>query len=233
MPAYTVTEIIERAKSAADMRDNFVTTTEWVRWLNVENQQLRLAMARAGWVLDEGREDITANGALSYTLNDPLCVLGVYEYDGQTRYRRLRHSDLMDGAGYHDEVTNGAASTFRVYWDASNGALRIRFWPIPTSGTYKVFVINQPALLTSGSSVNYPAGIEERLVLGLARRALAKEESNTAEMTRQIREMDAHIESLCFDRVLGGHQTVRNVDKVERGWTNTPYIPSREQWLWV
>jgi hypothetical protein len=116
------------------MRDNFVTTAEWVRWLNVENQTLRLAMARAGYVLDEGREDITATGALSYALNDPMAVLGVYEYTDGQRYRRLRHSDHMDGAGFHDEVTTGAASVYRVYWDEANAGLRIRFWPIPTSG---------------------------------------------------------------------------------------------------
>jgi hypothetical protein len=130
-------------------------------------------------------------------------------------------------------MTTGAASVFRVYWDEANDGLRIRFWPIPTSGLYKVFTVNQPTALTSGSSVRYPAGVEERLVLGLARRALAKEESNTSEMTRQIREMDAHVESLCFDRVMGGHQQVRNVDRVERGWTDAPQIASPDQWVWV
>lgn len=236
MASYAVSELIERAQAAADMHDNFVTPTQWLRWFNVENRALALYIARSGYVLKEGREDLvggtTINASGEASISEPLAVLGVYHLDSG-RYRRLRHSDNMDGAGFIDTVTTGDARYFRVFQN-TNGEVTLQFWPIPTSGIYLVFIIEIPVAVTLVTdTVNYPPGFEERIVLGMARRALAKEESDTREMQRQILETDKYIESVCWDRVMAGHQQIRNVDKVERGWTNTPQVPSREFWHWV
>lgn len=234
MPTIQVTEILERAKSASDMRDNFVTTTEWLRWLNVEYKMLENYILRHGYALRESREDITANGAESYDIEDPMVVLGVYELMSSGRQRRLRHSDVMDGAGHVYFSTagpTGSASTFNII-QAGDNEVKIRFHPRPASGTYQVYIISEPVALAIDDEVQYPAGLEERLVLGLARRAVAKEEGDTRELSRQIREFDAHIESFCFDRVMAGHQQVRNVDKVERGWADRAGTPDPADWIW-
>jgi hypothetical protein len=231
MASTTVTEIIERAQAAADMHDNFVTSTQWLRWLNVEYRALALFILRSGYVFTENTETITANGSLTYEFNEPLVILGVYEYKDQ-RYRRIEHSDMMDGAGNIDEVTTGPARFFRVY-QAASGKVGMQLWPIPQSGTYKVRKVVIPVAVTLTDSIELPAGFEERLVLGLARRALAKEESSTAEISRQVDEADRYIEEMCFDRVMAAHQSVRNVDKVERGWFPYPQYPTRERWYWI
>lgn len=236
MATTTVVEIIERAKSAADMvSSGFVTTAEWVRWLNVENRWLAKFVARSGYVMFESPLTIAATGAVSYPLtvgdHDPLAILGVYEYVGG-RYRRLKQGDVFDGPPHVDTTTAGSAEYFRV-WQSSTTILSISFFPNPATGTYIVMTIPDPATLTVNSSVYFPTSMEERLVLGLARRALAKEESSTTEINRMIQECEREVEELCWDRVMAGHQQVRNVDKIERGWLDRPQVPSRERWLWV
>lgn len=232
MATTTVTEIIERAKSAADKTNsNHVTQIELLRWLNVENHKLATFIARAGYVLQQGREDITANGASEYSITDPICILGVYQLEAG-RYRRLRQSDFQDGAGRIDTVTTGDATVYRVYQNSSNQTT-LEFYPKPSSGTYQVFTVPQPATLTISSSVSYPMGWEEYLVLGLAKRMLAKEETINPALEREYDDIGRHIERAAWDRVLAGNQAVRNVDKVERGWTRLPQIPSREHWLWI
>lgn len=232
MPNVTVETLIARAQTAADMADgDFVNTEEWLRWLNVERQALDVRIAREGLVLREAQETITATGAFEYSISDPLAVLGVYQLkDGY--YRRLRHSDLMDGAGYQDlGVTHGDPVMFRITQNTDN-EITIRFYPNPTTGTFIVKTIPEETELEIDDEVSYPLGWEERIVLGMARRAVAKEEGDTREFLRQIAEIDSHIETSASDRLFGAHFSVRNVDKVERGWLPFPYIPTREQWLW-
>ncbi len=238
MASVTVVEIIERAKAAADMTDNFVTSTQWLRWLNVENRRLEAFIARTGYVLHEKTQVITADGSQGYSISpEPMVILGVYEYKSN-RLRRLKHSDLMDGAGLTDLNVVGPAQTFRFAQtdddvDTGEGNLNLFFFPAPAEGTYLFQYIAIPETLAIDGIVSYPANIEERLVLGLARRALAKEESATSELTRQITEQDQYIEEFCFDRLFGAHQQIRNVDRVERGWLPYPQIPTSQFWMWV
>jgi hypothetical protein len=117
----------------------------------------------------------------------------------------------------------------------AGGQTSIQFYPRPASGTYTAVIVDEPVALTLSDSVNYPAGLEEWLVLSLARRAVAKEEGDTRELTRQLAEQEAYVERFCWDRVAGGRAAVRNVDRVERGWVRADLMgtPSRDQGYWV
>lgn len=238
MATVDVTELIERARSASDIRDNFVTQTEWLRWANTEHKWLQGFVARAGYVLFENSENITADGSISYNIDEPLVILGVYEVLSSGTYRRLRHADVMDGPPLRDVGVYGPADTFRVSQN-TNDQVTVSFYPRPQTGNYVVRNIELPKTLVLGTpgvgeddSVYYPLGWEERIVLGMARRALAKEGSSTSELSRQIRECELEIERAAWDRVMGGHQGVRNVDRVERGWTEDHRADPR-LWVWV
>lgn len=232
MATTTVLDLIARAKTAADKTNsNHVSETEYVRQLNVDLPVLASMIARHGYVLKMGREDIAADGSLQYEIADPIAILGVYELDSG-RYRRLQHSDIYDGAGFIDNVTTGPATMFGVTQN-SGDQTTIKFWPIPDSGTYQVFTIDLPAVVTAASSITYPAGFDEWLVLRLAIFALSKEESSTGHLERRLEKVEKYIEAFAWDRVMAGHQQIRNVDRVERGWSRFPYIPSRDFWYFI
>lgn len=241
MADVTYAELRDRARSIADMRDSdFVTPTDWLRWANQEKNALDVFIARNGIILAEAREDFVAGTDIDQfgqaTMNEPVAVLGVYEIDSGGYFRRLRSSDQMDGAGFRvfsSQVSNGPAEIYRVFQN-SGGQITFEFYPIPTSGNYRAYIIPTAApLALDADEVNYPMGWEERIVLGMAKRALTKEESPIAHIDALIREMDQRIEEAAWNRLFAANQRVRNVDKVERGWTSLPLIPTREYWYFV
>src|SRR5262245_3174961 len=135
MPEVSVEEIIERAKLASDQADGaFVSQTDWLRWLNVEKYALDVAIARAGMVLRQALVTITATGAASYPIDDPLAIVGVYELK-DSRYRRLRAADTVDSALFSDPLAHDAAVRYSVVQEDDN-QLAIQLWPRASSGTY-------------------------------------------------------------------------------------------------
>lgn len=237
MPATTVSELIARAKAAADMEDSgFVTTAQWLRWANLEHRMFYAWLARQGYANNPDTAAHTADGTGTFTaIQDPMVILGVWESTGQT-YRPLRAIDQLRFQE-HGTVT-GPAHYYAVF-DAGDGGMTLSLAPKPSSGSYLALYLAHPAELVLGSpgagqanSVRYPLGLEERVVLGMARRALAKEESSTSEVVRQIREVEAHAEAVAWDRVSGGVQSVRNVDHRERGWSDLATTSPRD-WYWV
>lgn len=237
MPATSVSELIARAKAAADMEDSgFVTTAQWLRWANLEHRMFYAWLARHGYVYDPAPASHTADGTGQFgDVTDPMVILGVWELQG-TRYRPLRSVDQVEYQGWGSAT--GPASVYTAV-DRGDGDVAIVMAPRPSSGTYVALYIAHPDALVLGTpttgqddEVRYPLGLEERIVLGMARRALAKEESSTSEVVRQIREVEAHAEAVAWDRLSGGVQAVRNVDHRERGWGDMT-TPSPREWYWV
>lgn len=233
----TVQELVERAMAAADMHDDFVTPTQWFRWATVENQALAVKIAQMGYMLVESSQDITIDGSTDYSIAEPLAVVGVYEITTNSLLRRVHTVNPWDG---HRQTTNtitGPARQYSIRRDpAGSGNVFVNLFPNPTSGTYRVYYIAQPAKITSVTdSIDYPLGWEERVVLGMARRALAKEESDTGPISEQIRQVDSDIEAAVWNRMLGDAPAIRNVDSVERGWISPyPYPwPPVSEWHFI
>ena len=247
MPTVTVSTLIDRAKAAADMRDNFVTPTQWTTWATQERLALDLFLARSGWTLPLTDFDITVTGseAGSFTVNPTggvMAIVCVYQYDSAGRVRMLENQDavtfLRRTPGYSGSP-RGHSTYYRVTWSGDN--LTLNLYPEPNTGeTYRVVYIAHPKKLVVSSpgtweetSVSYPMGWEERIVLGMARRALIKEESSTTAIDSEIGMWESRIEEACWNRVLSTSPSVRNTDQLHYGWTDRFSVPPFTLWTWV
>lgn len=240
MPFVTSDQIISRAATMADMRDNFVTQEEWYDWFNFENRALALFMARHGWrLVDLKSKTAVAPSSLIIDVvagdRSVMAVLGVWEVASDGRVRRLLYTDRVSAENFA-----GNTGTAR-YWSTSESvesedeSVLITLHPTPTSGTYKVVYLPAPQLAVPGEGYGliYPMGVEEWVVLQLATRAKIKEQTGTDELEKQLRKVEAHVEEVSWNRALAEAPKVRNVDRDERGWSDSMVFSPVDSWIWM
>lgn len=220
----------------ANMHDSFVTEPEWLQWLNTEIRALDLLCARAGYVLPSATSTVVSTAPYTITVTgELLAVLGVWEVV-DTRYRRLALQnpiDFVQQDGTTGLVT-GPALKYSATRVAASDSHTIALWPRPTSGTYIALTLPISTLATDlSTSLWYPLGFEEYLVLKLARRALIKENSEVTSVESLLREQMQMIEEACWSRQLGEAPSVRNTDDVNRHWDTYPVWPSADRWAWL
>lgn len=248
MPSVTTQELVARAQATSDMRDNFVTPAQWMYWASQERLSLDLFLARSGWALPSVNLDITVTGTEggNYPVapgTGVMAIICVHQVKAN-RYRRLKYQDSISFLRQTPGTTAGAqgdAGFFRAQWVGDT--LIMNLYPEPVAGElYRVSYIPHPARLTLDSSpatnyansVVYPMGWEERIVLGMSRRALMKEESDTMAVDQEIAMWEKRIEEASWSRVLGEVPAVRNVDDVEYGWQDRAmWPPYPGQWFWA
>lgn len=243
MPAFLAQTLIDRAAAAADMQDDFVNEATWLSWLTVELQALTISAARAGWVLNGPQQQLIPVSSLvgdTYTLTSPsgfLAVLGVWEVDASGLTRRVQFDNFVD---VFRQLSTGPITGPALRFTASarvevgQDDLDIKLYPRPTAGQYAVIYMAMPAAVTTVSSnVLIQAGMDERIVLGMARRALLKEESDVVDISKLIGEEDAKVEELVSSRVFSAAPKVRNVDDSERGWNLQLTYPPPSAWMWL
>lgn len=241
MPVTTVSDLIDRAKAVSDMRDNFVTPTQWLAWASQERLALDLFLARSGWTLPFAEFNITITGSEGgvYNVNPTggvMAIVCVLQYDSNGRVRPLEHENAVE---FNRTAKSGSAAFYRTSWSGDN--LVLNLWPTPQVGeTYRVVYIPHPKKLVLSSpgaweeiSVAYPMGWEERIILGMARRALIKEESSTSSVDSEIALWDQRIEEAAWSRVLSSAPTVRNTDPTHYAWTDRYSFPPFGLWTWI
>lgn len=246
----TASNIIRRAMAIADVHDNFVSEAEWLDWLNKENKALTLFLARAGWTLpfDTTIATITSSGwdlatdgasavsvartaaghyVFTPTLADVMALVSIHEI----RSGELRRLTFNDSVSFLRQSINGANTTghatdyrLRMY----GNEIHADFYPTPVvAESYLLTYLSAPVPITATTqSVALPMGWEERLVLGMARAALIKEESDYSAVEKLMREMDSQIEQLCWSRVMSEAPRVRNTDP-------NVAIPDWRLWYWL
>ena len=204
MPSFTAQTLIDRAAAIADMHDGFVTPTQWITWLNTESRALELFVIRSGYIQPLAATVDAASFAI--TVPSPLVILGVYEVSGN-RYRPLYHQTQLDFTRqpYATPADSGDARAYTIVSNSGSDDLTVQFYPKPTTGTYRaLYIPNSTVTAAVTDSVRWPLGFEERIVLGMARRALMKEESSTSQVDSLIAEQDRTIEEFCWSRNLSG-----------------------------
>lgn len=210
MAATLYTEMIDRAKSAADMHDGFPSIVTWLYFLNAELNKLWVRLLRSGYPPTVTSVPVVATGAAAYTATEPSAVIAMHGSTvsgSTTRYYNIPIKRLWEKT-----TIRSGTYPFECYIDSAvaTGLINISFYPNPTSGTFTLLVVPKPAKVVSGtpaagqsSSVVLPFGWEERVVLGMAQRALAKEETVNPNIEREISALDEQIDTHVMDYILG------------------------------
>lgn len=247
MPAVAYTEIIERAKQAADMNDGFPSDATWLYWLNAEYKKLWVRLIRSGYPPAISNESITADGSSQYNIDEPSAVIAVYgvRSSGSTlKYFRVPVKHAWQQI--RSSVNSYPYECYLIPNHIYTGQIGIVFQPNPTSGTYLVVTIPQPYKVVSGTptpganesnSVYLPFGWEERIVLGMARRALTKEETVNPSLEREINEVDEQIDTHIHDYIMQQANTAGAMDDFPSSFgVNYPilnYPVNYSEWVYL
>ena len=201
--AFTVQTLIDRAREHADMTDkSFISDAMALNWVNYLIPQLDKRVARSGYLLTPTRTTTTVTGADAYNFPAPLCIVTVHwvSTDGK---RLLRLRPAHAGTNYPVLATRTTTGYAPDSWYAetrSDGTLDLRFSPNPTSGSFVLTTIPLRGTLTLTDSVIYPAGVEEWIVLSIARRMLSKEEGDPRHIDDLLAECQMEIDTLGYVR---------------------------------
>lgn len=233
MPAVAYTEMIERAKQIADMGDGFPNTATWLFFLNSELKKLWVRLMRSGYPPSVTFESITADGSAQYDIDEPAAVMAVYGVTSSGKYYNVplkQQWEQLESPLANTSTYPHAA--FIVPNHTTVGEIGIILTPAPTSGTFFVVCISKPKKIVSGTpgtdesnSVYLPFGWEERIVLGMARQALTKEETVNPALEVLIRECDEQIDFHVNGYLVGQSNKVANVND----YPQTPYT----DWVYI
>lgn len=238
MPVFTVQSLINRAAALADMHDQFVRPDQWVSWYNTERRSLQLFMARYGAAMQDLNFQTVVGPDVVTISGDTLALVGVWEQRDRGMFRQLQISDFP---GNFFQLAGGTATGPAQYVSiedtnsesASNTVLR--FYPRDTTGTYIIVTAKAPPeAADAAATVSLPMGIEEWIVVRMARRALVKEESDTREIEKMILEQNQIVEGFVASRSMAQGMKVRNTDYVTRtGWSHEMLYPEVSGWVWI
>jgi hypothetical protein len=206
---FTPNDLIARARVYCD--DDVADTEGWISpavWLtifNVERSAQYRRWVRAGLVTPATTDTTLAGAAVPGV----LAVVGVAEDLGSgTPPRVLTPSQSAFGRNWSN-LTGKAMS-----WSASGAAdaVTITLDPTDASGTYFIRYVPTVAYATDATAaVDIPYGTDERLVLGMARRAHLKDSAASRQLQGLILEADADLQFTAFGRLAHDAPRVRRV----------------------
>lgn len=239
MATFTWQDIIDRARTYVD--DDHDDTKGWIkpeRWLRmafVEYQLQRKKWIRMG-LIAPATTDIKFTGPTT-SISGVLCTIGVAE--------------VTSGAGYFDPTPTATTFTLRPLtwvqdtlgrapflsktdgrawgWRATGGGDNLVYTVEPQdTATYIVrYIATVAAPTLASSSIEIPDGADERLVLGLARRAHVKDSTASALLQRLIDEHDAELNFQAMGRVNDSSPRVRSTPRQpysRLGFTSNPNL---------
>lgn len=219
---FTWESLIERARTYVD--DDHKEDQGWIseaRWLdiaNVEYERLYRQWVRTGLITPA--HTLAAFTGSTTSLTRVLCIVGAAENLGSNTPRRI----LEHGDQQWDALTGKSEE-----WSATGSAdtLTINLYPVDSAGSYEVRYIQYPARATDATtSIDLPFGGDERLVLGMARRAMVKESAASRLVNDLIIDADAELAMTAWGRADKQAPRVRVVTP-RRGPKLYPVEPAR------
>jgi hypothetical protein len=192
---FTWAELIDRARTYVDddheEQQGWISPERWLQLAQVEYERLYRNWVRMG-VFTPAHTVTTFTGPTT-SLERVLAIVGVGEYLGVGVGRRW----LEPGEQPDDDATGHA-----LEWYATGSADTLAVTVYPSSEqTFEVRYIQYNARTTdSTDTVDLPFGGDERLVLGLARRALIKESAASRRIDQEILDADAELNMTAWGR---------------------------------
>jgi hypothetical protein len=176
MPVLTGATLFARVREYTDQPANgdgtraFITDTMLGSWLTHEYREMLRACARYGLNLGVTRAASSAPGSsISVGSSGVIAILGVYHYDGTTRYALPRINEVV-GPGLTGQCAR--------YWRPSittAGVVTIDLYPGESTHQVEYHYIAEPSEITTATTTLYfPAHYDEVAVLGAALRAQAR-----------------------------------------------------------
>lgn len=232
---HTWRELVGRARLYLndDHREQqgWIEDSGWLGIITAEWPVLHRKWTRMGVVRPAAIDTTFPAAAYQVTLPDvahgdtrPGCLAVVGVAEDLTSYMRyLAPAQVARGAYPFwvapGEVNQGKAVTWAAY--GSSDAVTVEISPRDPGGTYVVRWLATPRVPVSlDETVDIPLGCDERLVLGLVRRALLKDSGASALLERLISEADAEIQFTAHGRLDNQAPRVRRVrpDFHRRRW---------------
>jgi hypothetical protein len=243
VPVFTIQTLVDRAAAIADMHDEFVKPSEWLSWYNTERRALQLFLARHGASSQNLQFTSSTGTDLIAVTGEILAVVGVWELVVGRPMRQLKVVNFADNFFQFDSSFIGAGQvkgrsqivSIEDNNTSSTSTTNFRLYPQDLTGSYIIVTSQAPQTATAMSdSTSLPMGLEELIVLKMAKRALIKEESDIANVKELIREQESIVEEYAWSRSLAQSPSVRNVDALQRGWSiDGVGLPHPDAWTWI
>ena len=204
MATFTWSDLINRARTYIDddhdEEEGWLSPETWLALGNVEYAVLFPRLVRAGLIVPETVDQSFSGPTVAVA--EVLAIVGVAENLGGGRYRLIEPLQSTYG---RDPFRSAVATSPAIGWLATGAADDVTVSLQPEStGSYVVRYIAVPEAATAlDDEVELPYGCDERLVLGMARRAKLKEMGASAILERLIMEKDADIAMQAHGRVDG------------------------------
>jgi hypothetical protein len=233
---FTWQELIDRARvyidDDHDDDDGLVSPESWLAFANVEYAQLYRRWLRMGLITPT----ITQSSFTSNSTSFPgvLAILGVAEDLGNGA-RLLESAQAALGKNPYvrgSSAPNGVATSWAA--TGAGDTTVIELDPhVDNYSSYFVRYVPTVAYATSAAStVELPYGADERLVLGIARRAHIKGLTASAQLERLIMEADAELNFQAFGKLpaLRARHKTAAIQRTDRYGNVFPVSPG--SWLY-
>ncbi len=233
---FTWDDIIDRARTYVDddhkEEKGWILPERWMTLAQVEYAQLYRRWVRMSLIapmpvdvalldLDEPDEDVP--------IADCLAIIGVAEVTGSAgslEYRPLERLQPNYGRRPFRSDISGVATGWEAY--GTGDAITVKIYPPDVTRTYVVRYIPRPDYETDSSEdVDLPYGGDERLALGLARRAHVKDGTSSSLLNGLIMDADAELNFTAFG--MGGGQKVGPLTSTPRN--EMPSDPRLWRWF--
>lgn len=235
---FTWDQLIDRARTYCDddhkETPGWITNAKWLTLAQVEYAQLYRRWLRSS-LIAPAPVDAPFTG-FTTVVTGVLATLGVAQDKGGGVVRLL--APAQSAVGRSPFWGTSQVVTPAAYWRADGAANDLTFTlePQDPSGNYFVrYIPVVPYVTDSTTTVDLPYGTDERLVLGIARRAKLKEGSASALLERLLSDADQELAFSAFARVNGDSPRVRRVNRntlihssaVQLGFPTAPGL-----WRW-
>lgn len=175
-----------------DDRKGFLTIDKWMALANVEYQSLRRHWTRMGLVRPP-LVTTTFTGP-TVTLSGVEAIAGVAQPNWGQYPRELKYERVLWGTTQTSQACTWCA-------EGTGGDVTISVYPQDTAEYQVKWVQAIPVATDPESLVELPHGGDERLVLGLAKRALVKDSSRSAPLEELIAQQDIQISFNAINQV--------------------------------
>lgn len=238
MASFTWDELISRAKTYCDDDHNdeksWISDTRWLELANVEYAFLYKRWVRSGLVTPAATTGYMDGFSTSFS--GVLALIGVAKDYGD--FVRLLNKEQPESTieGFWRGSTQPEGPSIRYIATGVGDTLTVELDPKPndlTATNYIVRYIPTVAKATNpAATVELPYGTDERLVLGLARRAQLKDSGTSALLNGLIADADAETNFSAAAK-LGGLKVRRNQKPSQRSTPSRTPWPSRYDWLYL